>query len=100
MDVNASDVADWGNFTKPSGAELEALERVIAAVTYTIDRTFATHTPHNDAEKQAVIMQSFRLWNRKGDASGIREFAEITARSVVGIDGDVAELLTPSWGVA
>ena len=91
--VTAHQVAAHGGFSTPVGSDLEEMERIISAVTDTLSRHFYMSDPMSDAQELAIIMQSYRLYNRKGDASGIQAFADITARSITGLDKDVIELL-------
>lgn len=101
MTVDAADIAEWGKFTTPQGAELTSLERVIDAVTDYIETHYYVDATPTDRQRQAIIMQSYKIWTRRGDPAGIKEFADITARSVMGLDSDVAMLLEErfSFGV-
>lgn len=100
MSISASEVASHGNFSVPVGSDLIELERIIAAVTDTLERHFYMSDPMTDAQELAIIMQSYRLYNRKGDASGIQAFADITARNITGLDKDVIELLDAKYNFA
>lgn len=94
MAVTANDVCAWGGFDIPTDAEeLATLERVIAAVEELLGGQFILSDPLTPSQEQAITMQSFRLFSRMHDAAGFREFAEITTRSVAGIDPDVKALL-------
>lgn len=100
MAISAAEVAAHGGFSVPVGGGLVELERMIAAVTDCLERHFYMSDPMTDAQELAIIMQSYRLYNRRGDASGIQAFADITARSITGLDKDVVELLDAKYNFA
>lgn len=98
--VTAADVALWGKFDTPTGAELAMLERVVAAVTEHIETYYVVSDPLTDTQELAVLLQAARLWKRRDTPQGTAAFADIAAIRVDRLDGDVAVLLAPRFGFA
>lgn len=98
--ITASAVSQWGKFTLPTEGELALLERVITAVVDHIETYFIVSDPLSDAQEQAVLMQSARLWRRRESLDGIAAVNDFGPLRVSSIDPDVRTLLTPVWGFA
>ena len=99
MTVTAADVALWGKLpVTPTGDEAALLERVIAAVTGHVSDYYVVDEVPTDAQELAIIMQSWRLWNRRDTPEGVAAFADIAAVRITGLDPDVERLLTRKWG--
>lgn len=98
--VTAASVAAWGGFTAPTGDALTRLEAVCDAVEEHIDRYYVTSDGYESTVTQAVIMQAFRLWKRRGTPEGVASFDDFGPVRVSSLDADVRTLLTPVWGFA
>lgn len=95
MAVTAADVAEWIKITVPTGTDLEALERVVAAVTVHVGKYHTAPDPVTEDWEQALIMQSARLIKRRTSPEGVIAFDELGAIRVSRLDNDVAALLEP-----
>lgn len=100
MTVTSATIAEWAQFTVPTGTELALLDRVVAAVTEHITANYQTDTPFSQSQEQAVILQASRLWRRRNTPEGIAAFADLSALRIDSLDRDVAMLLTPQFGFA
>lgn len=98
--VTAADVAQWGKFDTPTGAELAVLERVIAAVTEHITDNYRVNDPLTDSQEVCVLLQASRLWGRRDTREGIAAFGDIAAVRITALDADVAMMLTRNFGFA
>lgn len=97
MAVTAATVASWGKFPAPTGAELELLERVVAAVTEHVEGGYEVSDPLTESEELAIIMQCSRLWRRRDTPEGVAAFADVAAIRLGRLDPDVANMLVPRF---
>lgn len=93
--VTAVAVAEWGKFPAPLGGELVALEATIDAVESAVARSHTVPDPMEPDFKQAVLMQSVRLWLRRQSATGISQFGPEFVVRVNRFDPDIDDLLAP-----
>lgn len=97
MDVTAATVAAWGKFALPTGADLELLESVVAAVTAHVERHYYVDDPLTADQALAMVMAAGRLWKRRSTPEGIQQFGDQIALRISSIDPDVERLLVRKW---
>ena len=100
MTVSAADVAVWGRFAVPTGAELALLTSTIAAATARLSRDYYLDDPTTSDQDLAITLLSARLWKRRDTPEGRDAFGGDIAVSISGDDADVVALLIPRSGLA
>ena len=98
--ITRDDVEDWivsdsGGTLSLTEADRALLDRVVAAVSAHIGRTYTAPIDTAADWEQAHLMQCARLWTRRNTPNGIGGFGEFGAVRVTRLDPDVAELLSP-----
>lgn len=91
--IDAAAIALWGKFALPVDGELALLNRVIAGVSEHIMEFYVVANPMTNAQEQAVLMQTSRLWRRRQSLDGVAAFNNDIAIRVSRLDPDVQELL-------
>lgn len=97
MNVTAATVASWGKFNLPTGAELDLLEGVVAAVAEHVGTHYYVADPPTADQTLAMIMASARLWKRRSTPEGVQQFGDAIAVRISSIDPDVEKLLVRRW---
>ena len=100
MAVVAADVAAWGRFTLPTGAELTVLDATVAAATTRLTRDYYIDTPTTSEQDLAILLLSARLWKRRDTPEGRDAFGGDIAVSISAEDVDVVALLMPRSRIA
>jgi hypothetical protein len=97
--VTATDVAGWSGVQmhELTTVEQDRLEATLAAVTAHVEHHClpALELARGADFDQAVIMQTARLWKRRGSPEGVAGFGDLGTVYVTRLDHDVARLLEP-----
>lgn len=99
MALTVQDVQAWGGFTV-TDAEAPLLVRILAAVIERIESDYYVSDPLTDSQEQAVLMQTYRLWQRRSSPEGIAQIGEFGPITVRRVDPDIESMLSKRWRFA
>lgn len=101
MTVTVPDVVEWANLKSTTPAADRSLQRCLDAVTVHFTNHYDNKPNDNSSDPDdwtadidlAVIMQTFRLYKRRGSPEGVAGFDDLGIITITRFDPDIAKLL-------